>query len=116
MKKAQVYAIFKNARVSAKKARLSADLIRGKKLSDAKISLLFDDSKASFLLLKTLKSAEANAKHNKNMTLKNLFVSDVFVDEGQTLKRGRIVGRGRFSPIVKRSSSITIGLSAKEEK
>ena len=90
------------------------ELIRGKNLRDAKLALIFDTTKAADMILKVLKSAEANAKHNNNLNAGSLYVSDLQVSGGQVVKRGRIVAKSRFSPIVKRTSHIVVGLSERK--
>jgi large subunit ribosomal protein L22 len=110
MKLSQVYAKHLGARISPKKVAPVAELIRGKSVLDAKIVLTFDPTKASNLLLKVLKSAEANALHNNKMT-NSLYVSEVWVGPGPTMKRGHIVAKSRFRPILKRTSNIYIGLT-----
>ncbi|HLC93769.1 MAG TPA: 50S ribosomal protein L22 [Patescibacteria group bacterium] len=114
MKKADVYAKINNARISPKKVAPVMDLVRGKPLNEAKLALKLDNTKASVMILKTLKSAEANAKHNQNLTTEKLYISEIYVDGGQTIKRGRIVAKSRFSPILKRTSRIVVGLKEKE--
>ncbi len=91
-------------------------LVRGKDAVDAKIILSFEKSKAGQMLLKTLKSAIANAKNNLSLTVDNLYISDLHVDSGKVQKSGRFVARGRINPILKRTSNIILGLSEKSKK
>ena len=114
MKSSQVYAKHKNARISPKKVAPVMDLIRGKDLKEAKIVLALDLTKASDLIAKVLNSAEANARNNLDLKAADLYISEARVDGGRTMKRGRIVARSRFSPILKRTSHIILGLSEKE--
>lgn len=116
MNKAQVYAKTKMVRISPKKVAPVLNLVRGKTVSEAKLILSFDPTKAAKLTLKTLKSAIANAKNNMQMPEANLYVSDIQVSGGAMLKRGRIVARGRFSKIEKKTSNLTVGLSEREDK
>lgn len=112
----EVKAIHKDARISPKKVAPVMDLIRGKDLLDAKVILAFDPTKAAAMVLKVLKSAEANAKTNNKFDETKLYVSELHV-HGASLKgnkRGRIVAKSRFSPILKRTSHIVVGLSHKE--
>lgn len=114
-----VYAKFKNCNTSARKTRLVADLIRGKKALDAVDILTFCEKAVAVDVLKTLNSAIANAVHNENLNKKELMVAEVLVDEAQTYKRGRAVSKGRYHQILKRNCHITIGLSGdvvKKEK
>jgi len=109
--KAQVYSKHKSARIAPKKVAPVMDLVRGKDVSSAKRILAFDPTKAAKMLLKVLRSAEANARTNLNVDPAKMYISDLQVSGGRTLKRGRIVARSRFSPILKRTSHIMLGLS-----
>ena len=111
MEKATVYAKHKYARTSVKKASPVMNLVRGKDVMEAKRVLKYNPTKASDLILQVLVSAVANARNNLDLNEKDLFVSDIYVNPGPTLKRGRIVARSRFSPILKRTSHIVVGLS-----
>ncbi|RJR26386.1 50S ribosomal protein L22 [candidate division WWE3 bacterium] len=116
MEKSQVYAKHMAARITAKKVAPVMDLIRGKNLHDAKVTLAFDRTKASDVILKVLKSAEANAKNNKKLDVKKLYISEVWAGPGPTYKRMRLVAKSRVSPILKRTSHIYIGLSERDNK
>ena len=116
MNKAIVYAKHNRARTSVKKAKPVLDLIRGKDIAEARTILSFHHSKASDMILKVLNSAIANARTNLDLSASNLYVSETFANEGPTLKRGRIVGRSRFSRIFKRTSHLVVGLSEKNEE
>lgn len=83
---------------------------------DAKVALAFDRTKAAKMLLKALKSAEANAKNTKGMDVSKLVVNEVFVNGGRTMKSGNFVGRGRFNPILKRTSHVYISLAERSAK
>ncbi len=113
---ADVYAKYKYASISPKKVKSVIDLIRGKDLEEAKVLLTFHKSKAAEMILKTLRSAEANAINNKRMSANELYISDAQVSAGPTAKRARIVARSRINPILKRTSHIVIGLSQKEDQ
>lgn len=105
-------AITKYQRISASKARLVANEIRGYSFPEAVDVLKAIPRKASKLILKTLYSAGANAKYQKPELLeKDLFIKKVIIDVGPTMKRFRARARGRASRIKKRSSSIAIVLS-----
>ena len=106
----KVSAVLKNARVSAQKARLVADLIRGKSVEQALNILTFSPKKSAELLKKVLESAIANAEHNNDMNVDNLFVSEAFVDQGPTLKRIHPRSRGQAFKILKRSSHVTVAV------
>ena len=106
-------AILKTNRQSPRKVRLVADMIRGKKASDALITLQFTNKKAADSLAKLLKSALANAK-TQNIDEKNLKIKEIQVNKGVTLKRVMPRARGSASRINKRTSHITLLLA--EEK
>ncbi|NMB69963.1 50S ribosomal protein L22 [candidate division WWE3 bacterium] len=114
MDKSQVYAKHLKARISPKKVAPVADLIREKPLQEAKVILAFDSTKAAEILLKLLKSAQANATNNAKLSDKNLFVSEVWVGAGTTYKRMRVGSRSRSAPIFKRTSNIYLGLSERK--
>ncbi|MRI32972.1 50S ribosomal protein L22 [Endozoicomonas sp. OPT23] len=104
----EVAAIHKGARISAQKARLVADQIRGKAVGDALELLAFSPKKGAELVKKVLESAIANAEHNDGMDIDELKVSAIFVDEGMTMKRIRPRAKGRADRILKRSCHITV--------
>lgn len=99
---------FRYARISARKARLVADQIRGKSVGEALNLLSFSPRKASSMLRKTLESAIANAEHNHGADIDELKVTAVAVDEGPTLKRWRARAKGSASSIFKRTSHISV--------
>ncbi len=103
-------AIAKYVRISPQKARLVVDLIRGKKAEEADTTLGFTDKKAAGIIRKVLKSAMANAVQNPNIDENVLYVREVFVDQGPTLKRWRARAQGRATPIKKKTSHITVVL------
>ncbi len=111
MNKALVYAKYKSARISAKKVAPVLDLVRGKGVHDARVILAFDPSKAAKMALKVLNSALANAQNNLKLVESNLYVSELHVSGGTTMKRGRPGSRLRFRPILKRTSHLIVGLS-----
>jgi len=96
------------ARISAQKARLVADQIRGKGVEEALNELSFSNKKAAQLIKKTLESAIANAEHNDGLDVDELRVSTVFVDEGVSMKRIMPRAKGRADRILKRSCHITV--------
>lgn len=111
MDKAQVYAKHNRARVSPKKVNIVLDEIRGKSLHDAKLFLVFNQTKAARMILKVVKSAENNAKTNNNLNPENLYLSEVYVNGGRMYRTGRAGSKGRFDPLIKRTSHIVVGLS-----
>ncbi len=103
-------AVLKSARISPKKARLAVDSIREKMASQAESILQFSKTKSAKLILKLLKSAEANAK-SQNAGIESLKISEIKVDQAPVFKRRKIRSRGRSDLIRKRNSHITIVLS-----
>lgn len=104
----EVTARLKGARISAQKARLVADQVRGKGVEDALNILTFSPKKAAHLIKKVLNSAIANAEHNEGADVDELKVSSIFVDEGITMKRIMPRAKGRADRISKRSCHITV--------
>ena len=107
----EVAAKLKGARISAQKARLVADQIRGKAVEDALTELEFSTKKAAAIVKKVLNSAIANAEHNEGADIDELKVSTIFVDEGMTMKRIRPRAKGRADRIFKRTCHITVKVS-----
>jgi len=99
-----------------RKVRLLADLIRGKSLKDAKAQMAFSKNKASVPMLKLLKSAEQNARHNFKLETDNLRVKEIKVDEGPVFKRFMPRARGRATTIRRRTSHIALILAEQVKK
>jgi len=106
-------AIVRYVRISPRKARLVIDLIRGKRVSDALATLMHTPKAASPIVEKLLNSAIANAENNLSMERDDLYVAEVYADPGPTLKRFVARSRGSASPMLKRTSHITIVLDQK---
>ncbi len=104
----QVNAKLRYARISAQKARLVADQIRGMPVETALQTLTFSTKKASGVVRKVLESAIANAEHNEGADIDELKVAAICVDEAPTLKRFRARAKGRGTRILKRNSHITV--------
>jgi large subunit ribosomal protein L22 len=104
----EVAATLKGAAISAQKARLVADQIRGKGVEEALNILAFSPKKGAALVKKVLNSAIANAEHNEGADIDELKVSTVFVDEGRVHKRIRPRAKGRADRILKRNCHITV--------
>jgi len=102
-------------RMSASKARVVLDLIRGKSVTDANQILHFSERGAAKEIQKVLRSAVANAQHNDEQSADELFVSACFADEGPTLKRFRPRARGRAGRIHKQTCHITLIVSRMDE-
>ena len=106
-------AITRNARISPRKARLSVGLIRGKRVEDALSVLEFTPRKGAKLVAKVLRSGIANAENNRSLDVDTLFVKRIEVGPGPTLKRFLPRAQGRATPLLKRTSHITIVLDQK---
>jgi large subunit ribosomal protein L22 len=111
-----VKATAKFVRVSPRKARLVADLIRGRTVPEARTILAFTQRAAAVDVEKVLRSAVANAESNPALHWNgdDLVVASVSVDEGPILKRWRARARGRVARIRKRTCHITIHVAQKE--
>jgi large subunit ribosomal protein L22 len=110
----EVAAKLSGARLSAQKARLVADQIRGKNVEQALDVLSFSSKKGAAIIKKILNSAIANAEHNEGADVDELFVSTIFVDEAVTMKRLRPRAKGRADRILKRSCHITVKVASNE--
>ena len=104
----EVAARLKGARISAQKARLVADQVRGMPVEEALSLLEFSNKKAAHIVKKILDSAIANAENNEGADVDELKVSSIYVDEGMTMKRLRPRAKGRADRILKRSCHITV--------
>jgi large subunit ribosomal protein L22 len=111
-----ITASLKNYRISPRKVRLVADMIRGKKVVDAEAILAFAIKKAKSPLGDLLDSAIANAKNNFKLEKDNLYVKEIMVNQGYVLKRSMPVSRGSAHPIKKRTSHVRLVLAVKEQK
>jgi large subunit ribosomal protein L22 len=111
---AQVQASARYVRTSARKARLVADLVRGKSVAEAQAILAYSTRAAALPVRKVLQSAIANADHNHGLDARDLVLARVTVDEGPTIRRFRPRAMGRATRINKRTCHITIGLAETE--
>ena len=109
----EVAAKLTGARLSAQKARLVADQIRGKGVEQALDALTFSTKKGAEIIKKVLESAIANAEHNEGADVDSLKVSTIFVDEGTSLKRVSPRAKGRADRITKRTCHITVKVADK---
>ena len=109
----EVSATHKQAHISAQKARLVADQVRGLPVEQALNLLMFSKKKAAGLVRKVLESAIANAEHNEGADIDELKVSTIFVDQGPVYKRIQPRAKGRANRILKRTSHITVCVSDK---
>jgi len=104
----EVSAKLSTARLSAQKARLVADQIRGQGVEEALELLTYSPKKGAAIIKKVLNSAIANAEHNEGVDNDELKVSSIYVDEAMTLKRLMPRAKGRADRILKRSCHITV--------
>ena len=102
------------AEISAQKARLVVDLVRGKNAVQAMEILRFAPQNAALPVGKLLASAVANAEENFGVSRDDLFVATIFADEAPTRKWRRFGARGRFKPVLRRSSHVTVVLRERE--
>ncbi len=107
----EIKASIKNLRISPKKVRLVAGLIRGRKVQDAIYQLQFMNKKSSQPLRDLLTSAIANAEHNFKLSQENLYIKEIAVNQGLTLKRYTPRAQGRATTIRKKMSHVNLVLS-----
>ena len=103
-------AIAKYLRMSPSKLKPIADLVRGKSLDEALTILKFTPGKGSEIFEKVVLSAAANAENNHDMNRDELYVAEVYANQGPTMKRWRAGARGGASKILKRSSHVGVTL------
>ncbi len=103
-------AVLRDVRISARKARKVADLVRGKRVSVAVDLLKLTNRRAAPMVAKLIKSAMASATEKATVDVDRLSVAEIFVGEGSTLKRYLPRAQGRATPVRKRSSHITVKL------
>jgi len=111
-------AVLRFARVSPQKARLVADLVRGRDVAEAIEVLTFTDKKSAPMIKKLLESAVANAevaaeRADEELDIDDLFVKTIYVDGGPTLRRFRPRAQGRATPVLKKTSHITVELATR---
>ncbi|AHZ83371.1 50S ribosomal protein L22 [Bdellovibrio bacteriovorus] len=109
----EVKASLKYARVGAQKARLVADLVRGKDVNEAVKTLTFLNKKTAGMVKKLIESAVANAEYKKVMDVDSLYVKAIWVDQGPVLKRFRPRAQGRAFGVRKKTSHINVVLEEK---
>ena len=110
----EVRAVAKDTGISARKMRPLVNMVRGRKVDEALNLLKFTPAPKAKVLAKVVKSAAANAENNFQMSPSELRVVSIFADEARTAKRFRPRSRGRASPILKRSSHITVIVAEQE--
>jgi large subunit ribosomal protein L22 len=109
-----IRAELKNCGVSAQKTRLVIDMVRGKNAVDAIATLKFANKVAALHVGKLISSAVANAEENFGVSREDLYIYKITADEAPTRKWRRFGARGRFKPLLRRSSHITVVLREKE--
>jgi large subunit ribosomal protein L22 len=111
----EVNAKTKHISISAQKLRLVCDQVRGMGADQALTVLKFMPQKGADIIGKTMASAVANAENNFDLLRDNLYVAQIFADEGPSLKRMKAGARGRYKPRVRRTSHLTIVLAERGE-
>jgi large subunit ribosomal protein L22 len=111
----KVKAVANDVGISPQKVRLVVNMIRGKRVDEALAILRFMPTPTAKAVAKVIKSAVANAENNFQMSPAELRITDISAGKGHTLKRFRPQSRGRISPILKRSSNITVLVTEEEE-
>jgi large subunit ribosomal protein L22 len=111
----EVKAVAKDTGISPLKVRPLVDMVRGKKVDTALTLLKFAGTPAAQVVAKAVKSAAADADNNFQMDPADLRIVGIFADKARTLKRFRARARGRASPILKRSSHITVIVAEQED-
>jgi len=111
----EVKAIVKNTGIPPRKARMYIDMVRGRGVEEALTVLKFAPSPIARVVAKVVKSAVANAENNFQLDPADLKVVRIFVDGATTQKRFRARSKGRASPILKRSSHITVVVADRED-
>ena len=107
-------AVLRHARISARKVKIVADLVRNKDVDEALAIVKFTPKASSEIIEKLLNSAIANAENNHGMKHENLYVAEIYANQGPTLKRIRPAAKGSAVRIRKRTSHITVVLKEKE--
>ncbi|MDT8306989.1 MAG: 50S ribosomal protein L22 [Anaerolineae bacterium] len=114
----EVKAVARHIQMTPQKVRLVVDAVRGKGAREALDILRFMPNRAADPVYKVIRSAVANAEENFGLDIEELYVSQIFADEGPRHRLapygGRFAGRGRFRPVIKRSSHVTVFLAERE--
>jgi large subunit ribosomal protein L22 len=111
-----VRAVARYLPISAQKMRLVCDQVRGMDADQALIVLQFMPQKGAGFLYKLIESAVANAEMNLEMNRRDLFIRQLYANEGPSMKRMKAGARGRYKPRVKRSTHLTVVLTEREEE
>jgi len=111
----EVRAVAKDTGISPRKVRPLVNMVRGKKVNEALTILRFAPTPVARVVAKVVKSAAANAENNFQISPSDLKIVSIFANEARTLKRYRPRARGRASPILKRSSHVTVIVAEQED-
>lgn len=111
----KVKAEAKNVRISWRKLKPVADLIRGKNVKDAIAILKFTPRKSARIYLKVLNSAIANAENNNNMNADSLYISEIYANPGPVMKRFKAGSMGRANPMLRRTSHVGVKVSERQQ-
>ncbi|MGQ9888154.1 MAG: 50S ribosomal protein L22 [Aggregatilineales bacterium] len=112
----QVRAKTKHIMIAPRKLRLVCDQVRGMGAEQALTVLRFMPQKGAKIASKTLAAAVANAENNFDLNRDNLYIEQIFADEGPSLKRMKAGARGRYKPRVRRTAHLTVILAEREGK
>ena len=112
----EVKAVEKFIRMSPRKVRLVADLVRGRSVDEALGILKMTPKEAARAVERAINSAASNATQNFGLAREDLLVTTIYANEGPTLKRMKAGARGRYKPILKRSAHITVGVAERQAK
>jgi ribosomal protein L22 len=113
--KPMVRASARYLRVSPRKIRLVVDQVRGMEIENARNLLQFSTRAGARDVAKLLDSAAANAENNHDLVGDELRIADIHVDAGPTLRRWRARARGRATPVMRRTSHLSVALTPTEE-
>ncbi len=106
----------RKVQVSAQKARLVCDLVRGKDVDEALAILNFTPNKSAVEIARTIKAAQADAEQVYDLDPDDLYVKTIYADEGATFRRWRARARGRVNRRLKRTAHLTVILEEKEAR
>lgn len=109
-------AITRFVRISPRKARYAADLIRGKSVEEARLQLLYCKLRGGRLLQKTLDSAIANAQERREWRPENMIVSKIMINGGPILRRAKARSKGSSVPVNKRTSHFVIEIATRDQQ
>ncbi|MBS7528225.1 50S ribosomal protein L22 [Fusibacter paucivorans] len=110
----QAKAEAKHMRISPRKMKPIADLVRGKNVKEAQAILKFTPRKGAEIFLKVLNSAVANAENNHHLDVESLYVKEIYANQGPTMKRWNAGSMGRANPVLKRSSHVGVVVAERE--